>query len=115
MPHPVYFLRNVLPHASTVLTGTHSVFSLKPTAAVLCGPAVIHLMTTSTTLTTISSSCSRTLTLRLPCSKDYLKLMYYNIAIGCRFALDIFTISQQYSRTPDHEPVPLDADLVPLL
>ena len=38
-----------------------------------------------------------------------------NIALGCRFALDMFTISQQYSPTPDHEPIPLDAELEPLL
>ena len=38
-----------------------------------------------------------------------------HIAIGCRFALDIFTISQQYSLTPDHVPTPLDAELQLLL
>ena len=27
-------------------------------------------------------------------------------ALGCRFALDIFTISQQHSAAPDHEPLP---------
>ena len=37
------------------------------------------------------------------------------IAIGCRFALDIFTISHRCSRTPDLEPIPLDAELEPLL
>ena len=37
------------------------------------------------------------------------------IAIGCRFALGIFTISQQYSPTPDLEPIPLDAELESLL
>ena len=36
-----------------------------------------------------------------------------HIALGCRFALDIFTISQQHSPTPGHEPVPLDAEFVP--
>ena len=34
----------------------------------------------------------------------------FHIALGCRFALDIFTISQQSSPTPDHEPFPLDAE-----
>ena len=38
-----------------------------------------------------------------------------HIALGCRFALDIFTISLQYSPTPDLEPPPLDAELEPLL
>ena len=34
-----------------------------------------------------------------------------HIALGCRFALDIFTISQQYSPAPDHEPLPLNPEL----
>ena len=38
-----------------------------------------------------------------------------HIALGCSFALDIFTTSQQYSPTPDHEPIPLDDELVLLL
>ena len=37
-----------------------------------------------------------------------------HIALGCRFALDIFTISQQLSSTPDHEPLPLDAEFATL-
>ena len=37
------------------------------------------------------------------------------IALGCRFALHIFTISQQYSPTPDHEPIPPDSEIVLLL
>ena len=37
------------------------------------------------------------------------------MALGCRFALDIFTISQQLSPTPDLEPPPLDSELEPLL
>ena len=49
----------------------HSVFSLKPTAAVPCGPAVTspRPTMTSTTLTTISFSCLRTLALRPLCLK----------------------------------------------
>ena len=35
-----------------------------------------------------------------------------HIALGCRFALDIFTISQQHSPTPDHEPLPHDPEFV---
>ena len=31
-------------------------------------------------------------------------------ALGCRFALDIFTISQQHSPTPVHEPLPHDPE-----
>ena len=34
-----------------------------------------------------------------------------HIALGCRFALDIFTVSQQYSPTLDHEPLPHDTEL----
>ena len=34
-----------------------------------------------------------------------------HIALGCRFALDIFTISKQYSFTPVHEPTPYGAEL----
>ena len=34
-----------------------------------------------------------------------------HIALGCRFALDIFTISQQYSPAPVHVPLSHDAEL----
>ena len=34
-----------------------------------------------------------------------------HIALGCRFALDIFTISQQHLPTLDHEPLPHDPEL----
>ena len=34
-----------------------------------------------------------------------------HIALGCRFALDIFPISQQHSPTPDHEPLPHGPEL----
>ena len=34
-----------------------------------------------------------------------------HIALGCRFALDIFTISQRHFPTPDHEPLPHDPEL----
>ena len=33
------------------------------------------------------------------------------IALGCRFALDIFTVAQQYRPLPDLEPLPHDAEL----
>ena len=38
-----------------------------------------------------------------------------HIALGCRFALVIFTISLQLSPTPDHEPLPHDPEFVMLL
>ena len=31
-----------------------------------------------------------------------------HIAFGCRFALDIFTVSQHYSSALEHEPLPHD-------
>ena len=34
-----------------------------------------------------------------------------HIALGCRFALDIFTISKRRSPAPDHEPLPHDPEL----
>ena len=37
------------------------------------------------------------------------------IALGCTFALVIFTISQQYCPSPDLEPPPLDSQVEPLL
>ena len=37
-----------------------------------------------------------------------------HIALGSRFAVDIFTISQQFSPTPDHEPLPHDPELAML-
>ena len=37
-----------------------------------------------------------------------------HIALGCRFALDIFTISQQPSSTPNHEPLPHDPEFATL-
>ena len=64
--------RMVLMGASTVPPGMHTAFfSLKPAAAVPCGPAVTSPRPTmmSTTLTAIFSSCLRTLTLRPLCSK----------------------------------------------
>ena len=36
-----------------------------------------------------------------------------NVSRGCRFAFDIFTISQQYCPSPDLEPPPLDSELEP--
>ena len=34
-----------------------------------------------------------------------------HIALGCRLALDIFTISKQHSPPPDHVPLPHDPEL----
>ena len=34
-----------------------------------------------------------------------------HIALGCRFALDIFTVLQHYFSALEHEPLPLDPEL----
>ena len=63
---------------ATNFLSAQRVLSLKP-IAVSCGPAVTspRPTMTSTTLTTISSSCLRTLALRPLCSKACLRLMSY--------------------------------------
>ena len=72
-----------VPHSSGCkyrpIGNAHRVFSLKPTAAVPCGPAVTSLRPTmtSTTLTTISFSCLRTLPLRPLYLRACLRLMSY--------------------------------------
>ena len=38
-----------------------------------------------------------------------------NLALGCRFALDILTVAQQDRPSPDHVPLPLDFGLEPWL
>ena len=38
-----------------------------------------------------------------------------HIALGCRFALDIFAISQPLSPTPDPEPLPYDPEFATFL
>ena len=79
----------------------HTVFSLKPTAAVPCGPAMTspRPTMTSTTLTTISSSCLRTLALRPLCSKASLRLMSYTWPL---VADSPWTFSRFRSITPLH-------------
>ena len=99
--------------ASTVPPGTHTAFfSLKAAAAVPCGPAVTSPRPTMTitTLAAISflfADVGITPTLL----GGLTEVDVLHIALGCRFALDIFTISQQYSPTPDHEPLPHDPEL----
>ena len=96
--------------ASTVPPGTHTAFfSLKPTAAVPCGRAVTspRPTMTSTTLTIISflfADVGITPTLL----EGLTEIDVLHIALGCRLALGIFTISQQHSPTPDHEPLAHD-------
>ena len=81
----------------------HSLFfSLKPATAVPCGPAVTSLRPTmtSTTLIATSFSCLRTLALRPTLLEGLTEVDVLHIVLGCRFVLDIFTISQRHS--PPH-------------
>ena len=90
----------------------HSVFSLKPATAVPCGPAVTSppltmMSTTQTTISFLFADVDITPTLL----EGLNEVDVLHIALGCRFALDIFTISQRHSPTPDHEPLPHDPEL----
>ena len=70
-------------------------------------------MTMSPTLTTFSLFADVVI---MPTLLDGLsEVDVLHIATGCRFVLDTFTISQQYTPTPVHEPMPLDAEPGPLL
>ena len=104
----------VLMVASTVPPGTHKAFfSLKAAAAVPCGPAVTspRPTMTSTTLIAISSSCLGDVGITPTLLEGLTEVDVLRIALGCSFALDIFTISQQYSSRPDHEPLLHDPEL----
>ena len=46
--------------------------------------------------------------------EDLTEVDVLHIALGCRFALDIFTISQQHSPMPGHELFPFDPELATL-
>ena len=88
-----------------------------PTAAVPCGPAVTSPRpiddehNTDNNFLLLFADVGITPTLLEGLSEvDVL-----HIALGCRFALDIFTNSQQYSLTPDQETLPLGSELVLLL
>ena len=86
--------------ASTVPPGTHTAFfSLKTAAAVPCGPAVTSLRPTmtSTTLTAITFSFFADVGITPTLLEGLTEVDVLHIALGCRFALDIFTISQQHS------------------
>ena len=83
-------------------------FCLKHAAAVPCGPAVTSplLTMTSTTLTVISSSCLRTLAIMPSLLDGLTDVDVLHIALGCRFALDILTVSQHYSSALELDPLP---------
>ena len=86
------------------------------TAALPCGPAVTLLRPTmtSTTLTTISFSLFADNAITPTLLETLSEIDVLHIALGCRFALDIFTISQQLSPTPVHEPLPHDPEFATL-
>ena len=88
-------------------------FCLKHAAVVPCGPAVTSppLTTMSTTLIAASFSCLWTLALCPLCLTVWTDVDVLHIALGCRFALDILTVSQHYSSTLELDPLPDDPEL----
>ena len=103
----------MLPYASTVLTGTHTAFLVSSL------PQPCHVDFTSSDDDEHNTDSNFLLLFAdvgiVPTLLEGLsEVDVLHIALGCRFALDIFTISQQYSPTPDHETVPLGAEFVPL-
>ena len=66
---------------------------------------------TSTTLTAVSFSCLRTLALCPLCLTVLTDVDVLHIALGCRFALDLLTVSQHYSSALELEPLPDDPEL----
>ena len=103
----------VLMDASTVPPGMHTAFfSLKTAAAVPCGPAATSPSdddehNTDSNFLLLFADVGITPTLL----EGLTEVDVLHIALGCRFALDIFTISQRHSRTPDPEPLSHDPEL----
>ena len=91
----------------------HSLFSLKAAAAVPCDPAVTspRPTMTSTTLIAILLLLFADVGITPILLEGLTEVDVLHIALGCRFALDIFTISQRHSPTPVHEPLPHDPEL----
>ena len=106
-----------MPHASGCkyrpIGNAHSVCSLKPTAAVPCDftSSDDDEHNTDNNFLLLFADVGITPTLL----EGLTEVDVPHIALGCRFALDIFTISQQYSPTPDHEPLPHDPELSSIL
>ena len=88
-------------------------FSLKTAAAVPCGPAADITSSdddehnTDSNFLFLFADVGITPTLL----EGLTEVDVLHITLGCRFALDIFTILQQHSPTPDHEPLPHDPEL----
>ena len=83
---------------STVLTGTQAAFfSLKPTAAELCGLAAMTPLPTTLSTTPRTDLCYFCLLMLSSAPALLAGLTEVDelcVALGCRFALDIFTIGQ---------------------
>ena len=102
-------------NASTDSPGTHTVCfqSRKSATAVPCGPAVTSPRPTmnernnDSNFLLLFADVDVTPTLL----EGLTDVDVLHMALGCRFALDIFTNSQQHSPTPDHEPLPHDPEL----
>ena len=97
----------VLLGASTVLLGSHTAFSVSSL------PQPCHVALTSSdddehntdnNFLLLFADVGITPTLL----EGLTEVDVLHIALGCRFALDIFKISQPHSPTPDHEPLPHD-------
>ena len=88
-------------------------FSLKAAAAVPCGPAVTSPRpdddehNTDSNFLLLFGDVGITPTLL----EGLTEVDVLRIALGCRLALDIFTIWQRHSPTPVHEPLPHDPEL----
>ena len=91
----------------------NSPFSPKPVAAVPCGLAATspRPTMTSTTLTAIFLLLFADVANMPTLLEGLTEVDVLHIALGCRFALDMFTISQRHFPTPDHEPLPHDPEL----
>ena len=99
--------------ASTAPDGNaHSLFSLKPAAAVAMWPCCDFTSSddgernTDSNFLLLFADVDIVPTLL----EDLTEVDVLHKALGYRFALGIFTISQQHSPTPDHEPLPHDPE-----
>ena len=97
--------------ASAGYPGLHTAFfSLKHAAAVPCGPASDITSSDDDEHNTDSNFLLLFADIGImPTLLDGLTdVDALHIALGCRFALDIFTVSQHYSPAIEHEPLPHD-------
>ena len=111
---PVFFLRTTLLDASTALSGTqrfqtaYRSRAMWPFCDFTSSADDVHNTDNSFLLLFAVIAIAPTLLEGLS------EIDVPHTALGCRFALDIFTISQQLSPTPDHEPLPHDPEFATL-